>query len=198
MLGTDLDTVANQVGQRVLESQLARGFTVVREDDGSASFSLGVLEKGGQPFAPFGRGDSDWPLLANDRVELHHGQLDLTGPYTVEKGDTLWVTALVEGAPAVDLLVVTRPMADPWLASYERQTAPPPLPSPILEDVVAATAAIPGRPAVPYRRPLPLPAGQYYIVFDNSALAGRTSPATNPNDDRAALVSYAVQLGDPP
>jgi hypothetical protein len=198
VIGADLNAVANDVGQRVLESQLARGFTVVRKSDGSASFSLGVLERGQTPFAPFGRGESDWPLLANDRLELHHGQVDVTGPYTVDKGQALWVTAIVEGAPAVDLLVVTRPMADPWLAAYERQPAPPYLPSPIVDDVLVATAAVPGRPAVPYRRPFPLPPGQYYLVFDNSALGGRTSPEPHANDDRAALVSYAVQLGDPP
>ena len=47
-------------------------------------------------------------------------------------------------------------------------------------------------------RTLALPPGYYYLVLDNTASAGRTSPPNAANDDRAALVSYAIEIGDAP
>jgi len=196
ILGTDMATAAKQIGEVVLTGQLRRGFTAVREPDGTTRVAVGMLPVGEQPFEPFGMEDSSWPVLVNDRTELHTGQADFAGPFTVEGGDALWLTALVEGAPAVDVLVYTKAAAMPWIAAYERQAnaAPPPMPPPVFQQAVQAS---PGRP-VPFRLPLRLPEGQYVIVFDHSGVAGPTSPAAQPMDDRAALVSYAVQLGDPP
>lgn len=193
MLGTNMQQITQQIGDRVLAHQLSRGFTVVRESDGSASFSLGVLDKGDTPFAPFGRGDSDWTLLANDRAELHHEQRDFAGPFVVEdEDDALWLTVVVEGAPAVDVQIYPKAVADPWIEAYERQPAASPAPAPpLFDDAVQASGQ-------PWRRPVRLPVGSYYLLFDNTASAGRTAPTTQTFDDRAALVSYAVQVGDPP
>jgi hypothetical protein len=200
MLGSNVQAITQQVGDRVLQHQLARGFTVVRDSDGSASFTLGVLEKGNTPFAPFGRGDSDWTLLANDRVELHLEQRDFAGPFRVDdEVDVLWLTVLVEGAPAIDVQVYPKAVADPWLDGYEKQPAASALPTPpMFDDAIVQPALVPGHPATPWRRPIRLPVGSYYVVFDNTSTAGRTAPASQTHDDRAALVSYAVQLGDPP
>ena len=41
-----------------------------------------------------------------------------------------------------------------------------------------------------------LPKGAYYVVIDNTATAGRTQPGGALLDDRAAMVSLAVELGD--
>lgn len=196
LLGTDMATAAKQIGEQVLMGQLGRGFTVIREPDGASRVAIGMLPVGESPFEPFGMGESTWPVLANDRTELHTGQVDFAGPFVVEGGDALWLTALVEGAPAVDVLVYAKAAAMPWVAAYERQgnAAPAPVPAPVFTQAIQAS---PGRP-VPFRAPLRLPAGEYVIVFDNSGVAGPTSPAVQPMDDRAALVSYAVQLGDPP
>jgi hypothetical protein len=200
VMGTTVNAVSQQVGTRVLQHQLARGFTVVRESDGSASFTLGMLDQGSVPDAPFGRGESDWLLLANERTELHNGQRDFAGPFFVEdEDDTLWLTAVVEGAPAVDVLIIPKMPGDSWIRTYERQAATTPPPAPLVhQQVLQTNAAVPGRPAKPLRKPLRLPVGGYYIVFDNSATAGNAQPPTAPHDDRAALISYAVQLGDPP
>lgn len=200
MLGGDVKQVSQQIGQRILGHQLARGFTVVRESDGSASFALGVLERGAQPVTPFGRGDSDWELLANQRTELHVGQRDFAGPFTLEdEDDVLWLTAMVEGAVGVDVLVVDKTLGDSWLHTYERNAGVTTPPGPLLgSDVLTVTIGAPGRQPAPQRRALRLRPGQYYIVFDHTTTAGRTSPPTTSLDDRAALVSYAVQLGDHP
>ncbi len=200
VLGTTIQAASQQIGNRILQHQLARGFTVVRESDGSVSFSLGVVEPGQMPKAPFGLGESDWLVLANERTELHQDQRDFAGPFTIADGDeALYLTALVEGAPAVDVVVVEKPVGDVWIRAHERQAGagPPPSP-PVFDDVIQASPPIPGRPPQLWRRMLRLRAGTYYVVFDHTATAGRTQPAAQAGDDRAALVSYAIQLGDAP
>jgi hypothetical protein len=201
LLGTSVKEIAQKVGDRILEHELAKGFTIIRESDGTVAFSRGVLPVGERPDVPFGKGESDWPVLANERTEVHAGQRDYTGPYTVEdpEDDVLWLTALVEGAPGVDVLVMPKPVGDTWIQAYERQpqAGPPPGP-PVLELQIQAPAGAPGQPAKPFRAPLKLPKGSYYVVIDHSVTAGQTVPPAVQYDDRAALVSYAVQLGDPP
>jgi hypothetical protein len=198
LLGSTIQGIAERVGDRILEHQLARGFTVVRESDGAIAFTLGVLEKGDRPSAPYDEADSSWLLLANERTELHNGQRDYCGPFTVgDSGDEqLWVTALVEGAPQVDLLVVAKSVGDEWIKGYEREGQPlgPPGP-PAFETSLGSMTPGTGRP---WRQALRLPKGSYYLVFDHTPAAGQSTPPALPYDDRAALVSYAVQLGDPP
>lgn len=200
LLGTDIQTIAQQVGDRVLQHELAKGFTIIRESDGSTSFARGVLPVGREPNVPFGRGDSSWPLLANERTEVHSGQRDYAGPFTVQDADdVLWLTALVEGAPAVDVLVIPKVIGDSWVQAYERQPqAGPPPGAALVELSVQAPLVVPGQAPKPFRSPLRLPRGSYYVVFDHTTTAGKTSPPAVQLDDRAALVSYAIQLGDPP
>jgi hypothetical protein len=91
----------------------------------------------------------------------------------------------------VDVLLVPRAAGEQWLQAYLTQAAPPPLPAaPLLDEPVYSGA--------PWRRTVPLPEGQYYLVIDNTNAAGRTQPTTYARDDRAALVSYAVETGDAP
>lgn len=200
LLGTNVQEIGQQVGERVLQHELARGFTIVRESDGTVAFARGVLAVGQKPAAPFERGESDWPILANERTEVHAGQRDYAGPFTVNDADeVLWLTSLVEGAPGVDLLVVPKPVGDTWLQTYEREAAatPPPGP-PTMEVQLTSPVLAPGQAPQPDRRPLRLPRGSYYLVFDHTAVAGHTMPPAIQYDDRAALVSYAVQLGEAP
>ena len=204
LMGTSIPQISQQVGDRVLAHQLARGFTVVRQANGETSFALGVLDKGGTPDAPFGKGDSDWQLLANERIELHGEQRDFAGPFHLEdEDDALWLTAFMEGAPAVDVMVVPKAVGDQWIQAYETQpqTASPPAP-PLFDAALTAPVVAPGAPPMarppPWRQALPLTVGSYYIVFDNTSSAGRSMPTTTALDDRAALVSYGVQLGDRP
>lgn len=200
LFGTSVEAVATQIGGRVLKHQLARGFTVVRESDGAASFGLGVLERGERPLVPFDKGESDWKVLANDRVEVHAGQRDFAGPFVVERaGQALHLTLFVEGAPSVDLLVMAKATADPWLSDYVRQVeAGPPPGTPLLEEAVPAAVAVPGQSPVLFKRMVRVPPGAYYVIFDQTASAGPTAPPGPAGDDRAPHVSYAVQLGDAP
>ncbi|MSP25529.1 MAG: hypothetical protein EXR75_10265 [Myxococcales bacterium] len=198
LFGASVEAKTKQLGESVLRQQLARGFTVVRQRDGEVRFMLGVLEKGQKPTEPFGRGTSDWLILAMDRTELHAEQRDFVGPFTIANDDeALFLTAAVEGAAQVDALVVPRAQGDAWIAQYERyaEEGQPPAP-PLVDDVLTATAAGHGAPPSAARRKLQLGVGSYYLVFDNTAVAGRSAPAATPLDDRAATVSYAVQLGE--
>jgi hypothetical protein len=183
---------ADALGAQLMKNELARGFTVIREDDGAVQFGLGIVEKGKRPPEPFQRQGNGKLLLVNERTEVHQNQRDFVGPLQVSGDDeALTITLSVDGAPSVDVLIVPRGPADPWLQSYTTQAAPAPPPSPPRFD-----DAVPG--GMIWRRTLPLPRGLYYLVIDNTATAGRTQPAGQPHDDRAALVSVGIELGDAP
>jgi len=114
------------------------------------------------------------------------------GPFEVDsEGRALFLTVGVDGAEGVDVMVVPRDAGEQWLSLYIHQpmTTPPAYP-PLLADVALS--------AQPYRKMLPVAKGRYYLVIDNTATAGRLSPPANLFDDRAALVNYAVELGDAP
>jgi hypothetical protein len=180
------------LGGQLLKTELARGFTVVREDDGAVQFGLGVVEKGKRPRAPYERRDNGKLLLANERTEVHQNQRDYIGPLEVPgSGEALTLTLALEGAPGVDVMLVPRVLGEQWLQPYTTQAAPtaPPWP-PLLDEPVYS--------GVPWRRTVALPKGQYYLIIDNTAAAGRTQPTTYALDDRAALVSYAVEVGEAP
>jgi hypothetical protein len=180
------------VGAAVLKKEISRGFTVIRDPDGSVDFGLGIVEKGKRPGSPFERKDNGRLVLANDRVEVHQAQRDHVGPFEVKgKGQALFLSVAVDGAPAIDVLVVHRGVGEAWLVQYTTTVAlgPPPSP-PVLDEPVTS--------GMVWRKTLPLPAGQYYVVLDNTAAAGRTAPPTTAGDDRAALVSYAVEVGPAP
>ncbi len=183
-----LDTV----GAAILKKEISRGFTVIRDPDGSVDFGLGIVEKGKRPASPYAGEKNGKLVLANERIEVHQGQRDHAGPFEVKgKGQALSLSVAVDGAPAVDVIVVHRGVGDAWLVQYTTTVAlgPPPAP-PVLDEPVTS--------GMVWRRTLPLPAGQYYVVFDNTAAAGRTAPPTTAGDDRAALVSYAVEVGSAP
>jgi hypothetical protein len=174
----------NGLGAQIMQSQLVRGFTVIRAANGSIEYGLGVIPPGEHPPAAFRIVDPDQPVLANERCDVHPNQRDFAGPFAVPAGKKLALVIGVDGAPAVDVLLVPRDIGDAWLLTYTSQpaTTPPPGP-PLLDDVVAA--------GVLYRRTLAVPPGLYYLILDNTATAGRTAPVTA---GRGAVVSYAVAL----
>lgn len=191
--GGSTQSFLDAVGGQILKNELARGFTVIRDSDGHVDFGLGVVEKGKRPSSPYEVAPgSDRLILANDRSEVHQGQREHAGPFEVTgKGQALYLSVSIDGAPGIDVLVVHRGQGEEWLTQYVNVVAPGPPPSPPVLDEAVTMGLV-------WRRTVPLPAGQYYVVFDNTAAAGRTAPAGQGNDDRAALVSYAVELGDAP
>jgi hypothetical protein len=183
---------ADQVGRQIVASELSRGFTVIRDSDGSVDFGLGIIEKGKRPFHPYQVQGSDKVTLANERVEVHANQREFLGPFEVDaSGRALYLTLNLDGADALDVMVLGRDAGDPWLAAYVHQpvTTPPPYP-PLMADVLSASA--------PWRLALPVPRGQYYVVLDNTASAGRVAPPPIAFGDRAGLVNYLIQVGDKP
>jgi hypothetical protein len=185
-------TYADALGAQLMRSELARGFTVIRDEDGSVQFGLGIVEKGQRPPEPYRRQDNGRLLLANERTEVHQNQRDFIGPLEVTDDDeALSLTIAIDGAPGVDVLLVQRGTGDQWLQAYTTQAAPtPPIALPLLDEPVAT--------GMLWRRTVPLPKGLYYLVIDNTPAAGRTQPTNHARDDRAALVSFAVELGDAP
>ena len=183
---------ADAFGSQIMKNQIARGFTVIRQSDGAVEFGLGVVELGKRPASPYRVSESGRILLANERTEVHQNQREFVGPLEVTDSDqAIYLTVAVEGAPGVDVLVVPRAIGDAWLQTYTKQ---------------AATTAVPGYAALDeavfsgalWRRTAVVPQGQYYVVFDNTATAGRTQPTAYAGDDRAAMISYALELGDAP
>lgn len=188
MLGVNTNAIATNVVTKVAQS----GFTVLRERDGAVDFGLGIVEKGQRPRRPYDIPKGGRIVAANDRSEVHQNQRDFAGPFEVpSEGQAIYLTVAVDGAPAVDVEIVPRALGEQWLLTYRTQpgTTPPPA-RPLLDEPAPAGA--------PWRRLLRVPAGQYYVVFDNTPTAGMSSPPQNAFDDRAAMVSYAIEVGDAP
>lgn len=188
-LGPNGQGLANTFGQQILQNEIARGFTVIRDNDGSVQFAIGVIEKGQRPAqtSPYKVTDGGHVLLANERVEIHQNQRDYLGPLEVLDGKTLSIALAVDGAPGIDALVVPRAIGEAWLKTYttQAQTTPPPA-MPVMDEAVFSGAI--------WRRKLTLPEGLYYLVLDNTATAGKTAPTSFARDDRAAAVSVGVEL----
>ncbi len=193
--GGDAKSFMNQIGEGMLAREIGRGFTVIREDDGSASFGVGLIPVGERPLAPYERKDDDRLLYVNESVEIHQNQRDYVGPIEVpDKGMALYLTLGVTGAPAVDLIVVPKQLGDAWLDGYltTPQAGGPPGP-PIFDETVNADPT--GRL---YKRLVRVPKGSYYVVLDNTQTAGRSNPPQQALDDRAVNVSVGIELGDAP
>ena len=193
----------NQVGEGMLAYALGQGFTVIRESDGEVTFSLGYVAPGERPLAPFDPSSSDRELVLNERIEVHDNQRDYVGPFELpDSGMALYVTAVLEGARDIDVMVVQRGQGELWAQQYITTAAtgaPPaaPLQNDTITDVgfgVPSTGGVVATPQ-PFRRKLPLPKGSYFIVLDRTATAGNTAPQSVAFDDRAALVNLAVERG---
>ena len=187
-----LSPIADMFGRQLLTTKLGQGFTVIREADGTADFALGTVEKGKRPFHPYDVHGSNRLTWENLRVEIHQNERDFIGPIEVDDdGRALYLTANVDGGLAIDVLLMSRSDGDASLKLYTDYPMVGPLAgSPSVSDVA--------QPGVEYRRTLPVPKGQYWVVLDNSASAGQVAPPNNPLDDRAVTVNYVVQIGDTP
>jgi hypothetical protein len=188
-IGVGAQGVANSLGAQLLKGEISKGFTVIRAENGDVAFGLGVIEKGGLPRAPFRVNENGQTLLANERSEVHQNQRDFVGPIEVPSGARLSINLAIDGAPAIDVLLLPRSIGEIWLQTYTTQAVTTPPPGlPMLDEPVFSGAS--------WHRDLTLPAGLYYLVLDNTATAGRSAPPGYARDDRAALVSYAIALDD--
>jgi hypothetical protein len=186
---------ADAFGRQVASGQLAQGFTVIRDTGGSVDFSLGHLPIGTRPFHPIDVRSHDRVTYENLRVEVHSGERDFIGPVQVQgSGQALFLQAHLEGVAAVDIFVIPKQEGDASLQLYYQYGPVGPLAyPPRFSDLVQY--------GVEYQRALPVPAGMYYVVIDNTSSAGQASPPAplfGVVGDTPALVSYAVQTGNAP
>jgi hypothetical protein len=183
---------AEKFGQQLVAGQLRQGITIIRQANGEVDFGFGIVEKGKRPFHPYQVKGEGKVVLTNERIEVHSGQREFLGPFEVDSaGRALFFTIGIDGADAVDALLVARDAGSPWLASYIRTPqAAPPVYDPLIDEVVSARAQ--------WRKTAPLAKGFYYLVVDNTATAGRVAPPAGTFGDRAALANCVVQVGDAP
>jgi len=178
---------ADKLGAQMLGPKLAEGFTVIRDSDNQTDFDIGILPLGKRPEHPFRIKAGSKTTYENARVEIHQNERDFIGPIRLEKNGAIYVTATLEGQPAIDVFVISKEEADPSLRWYFD-----------VGDVTKlyAEPRIQGvaQQGLEYRATVPLPTGTYYVVLDNTALAGQAAPQSAVS----AAVSYAIQIGDAP
>jgi hypothetical protein len=179
-------------GKQIVDSQLRRGFTVVRAGtSGETEFGTGIIPTGERPFHPFQVESSDKTVVVNERTEIHSGQQDYIGPFDVEKkGQALYLTLSVDGAPSVEAMLVAEAQGDPLVDSYIRTPGPKSVAGRPLFDELVAQGQI-------FRRFVPVPAGRYYLLLDHSDRQGH-GPAPSMATDQAAKIDYLLLLGDAP
>ncbi len=190
LLGGFVTPVAESFARQMVSGKLSEGFTVIRNDDGNIEFGIGIIPAGQHPTKPFKLASNGKLTYENARVEVHQGQRDFIGPIVIrDSGQAIALTLMLDGAPGLDVMLLGTDEAQPALAAYIASTAAPPMPpARVLNDVL-----VQGRP---YKRSVPVRPGTYYVVLDHTATAGGTSPPNNVFDERGAVVSYAVQIGD--
>jgi hypothetical protein len=187
---------ADNFGRQMVSGQLAQGFTVIEHTGGSTEFSVGHLPLGQHPAHPFDVHGSNRSTYENLRTEVHASERDFIGPIDVDgSGRAIFLQMHLEGVQSVDVFVVPKVEGDASLALYVQYGAVGPLAFvPRFSDVV--------RFGVEYQRAVPVPPGMYYVVIDNTPLAGQVAPPPAPLfgvlGDAAAVVNYAIQIGDAP
>ncbi len=184
---TPAGNLATLLGQGIVESEIARGFTVVHEDDGN-DFAVGILTPPQKPPRPF-TAHSDRVRLEADTAEIHSSSRAYIGPFFVNaSGAALFAKLRVQGAPLV-YSVVEKSVGDAWLQSYQRGEALGAPPGPIVSQgdmpVGEATRTIPVRP------------GAYYLVLENRAVS-LSSLIPLPIGDTVSYATYGVEVGDSP
>jgi len=184
----------NELGKHIVQSQLRRGFTVIRRDSsGSTDFALGIVPPGETPFKPFEVKRTQKQILANERTEVHVGQQDYVGAFEVsDSNQALYLTVAVDGAPNADIVVVTKAVGDTLLDGYLHQPGGASLSgSALLDDTGSQAGGL-------WRRFVNVEPGRYYLIIDNSAKLGKSAPDTSAKDDAAAKVDYLLLVGDRP
>jgi hypothetical protein len=177
-------------GKKIVDSQLRRGFTVVRySSTGETEFGVGIIPPGERPFHPFQVQTEDKRVLVNERTELHAGQQDYVGPFDVDDSNqAFYLTASVDGAPSVDVLVLPQAEGDKLVDAYVRtRGAQAPGGRPLLDEPVGTGTL--------FRRFVNVPAGRYYLLLDHSDRRGHGPAAASA---QAAKIDYLVLLGDAP
>ena len=184
-------SMGESFGKQIVGKKLAEGFTVIHySETNSDDFGLGIMPLGQKPFHPYQVHGSERITYENERTEVHQNERDFVGPIHVEDaGRSLFVTASMDGAPAIDMMIMRKAEGDASLQLYYEYPQSGPLAAPPIAGEIL-------RQGVEVKRAIPVPPGMYYVVFDNTATAGQVAPPVSALDDRAAVVNYLIQIGD--
>jgi hypothetical protein len=134
-------------------------------------------------------------MWESQRTQVYSGERDFIGPVVVQdSGRAIYLTMQLDGAQAVDVFVIPKGEGDAALQAYVNYGPAGPLAyPPRFADVLPY--------GVQYQRAVPVPAGMYYVVIDNTSTAGQVAPPpVLPFGvaDTGAVVNYAIQIGDAP
>lgn len=186
-----LTGLGDRFGQQLVTGKLTEGLTVIHSDQGD-DVGIGIVELGKRPFHPFDVHGTSRITYENARTEVHQNQRDFIGPVEIDgSGRALYLTANLDGAAAIDVLVLRKEEGDASLRLYYDYPQSGPLAgAPIGGWILQAGTQL--------QQSIPLPKGMYYVVLDNTPTAGTVNPPNNPLDDRAAVVNYVLQVGDAP
>ena len=186
---------ADNFGRQMVSGELTQGFTVI-ENNSNIEFGLGHLPLGQHPARAFDLHGSGRVTYENLRTEVHSNERDFIGPIPIEGvGRALVLHMHLEGVPSADVFVVPKAEGDASLTLYVQYGSVGPLAFlPRFSDVI--------RYGEEYERAVPVPPGMYYVVIDNTPSAGQVAPPPAPLfsvlGDSAAVVNYAIQIGDAP
>lgn len=186
MTGIDPD----EVGTRLVRGQLRRGFTVIRYNArGETDFGMGLIPKGRVPEKPYLVETTNRTNLVNDTTEVHSGQQDYIGSFEVTEDDpVLFLTAKLDGTPAVDMALVPKAGSVQMLDQYVKTPgAATMLMPPVLQEALVQ--------GTPWQRSIKLAQGSYVLVIDHSDRLGTSAPPARPADS-PAHVSFLVQRGE--
>src|SRR5688572_29614672 len=107
---TPAGSVANVIGNSVVASEIGRGFTVVRQEDGD-DFAIGHLEPPEKPKRQFEAGKGR-VVLASDLTEVRAFSRDYLGPFEIaDKDAAFYFKARVQNAP-VNFIIVERSVGE--------------------------------------------------------------------------------------
>jgi hypothetical protein len=184
---TPAGDVATALANGLVASEIGKGFTVVRQDDGD-DFALGHLEPPQKPPRQF-KGGADHVVLASDLTEVHAQSRDFLGPFEIANdGAALFFHAKVEGAPLV-FAVVDRSVGETWRRAYEGAQ---PIAGPPGALLTQGTLGL-GEANLRF----PLPRGTYYVVVENQAAAPFAPLGVPlPVPEQVGYVSYSIELGE--
>lgn len=184
---TPAGDVATALGNGLVASEIGRGFTVVRQDDGD-DFTLGHLEPPLKPARQFVSG-KDHVVLASDLTQVPPQSRDYLGPFEIPNRDAaLFFRAKVDGTPLV-FSVVERSVGETWRRSYEAAQPIAPAPGPLAAQGTLAVGESNLR--------FPLPQGTYYVVIENQAAAPFAPLGVPlPVPETPSYASYSLEVGD--
>jgi hypothetical protein len=184
---TPVGDVATAIGNSLVASEIGKGFTVVRQEDGD-DFTLGHLEPPQKPKRQFKSGE-DRVVLGSDLTQLPGQTRDYLGPFEVANNNAaLFFRAKVDGAPLV-FAIVDRSVGEAWRRAYEGALPMAPPPGQLVSQGTLAIGEASSRYAV---QP-----GSYYVVVENQAPAPFAPLGVSlPVPEQPAYLSYSVEVGD--